>query len=806
MGFLSGLVKSLSAREARADGAPATSAAGPARVDDAPAVERVAAQDRLDTPPDDARAWHRRAATLMHQGRRREALRAFREAHRRDGASADIALGLGVAAWETGEAAEAERVLTAAVANVAAPHDLALAWAGMLVSAGRIAEARSLAETHVQHGPARPAALAILARCARREGRHDRAEACLREAIALDATDAQAWEPLAQLLAAQGRTDEAAAALDHAAAAATARGTELEVAFARAELARQRGAFDVAAGLLDETLRARPHPAGYFMLAEALLVQGRYRTGWHYYEFRRFEAAMLDERRRYDAPAWTGEPLDGRTILVEAEQGIGDVVWFARYLPLLKSRGARVVLLPRDDMQALSRRLPGVDHVLSDGEPLPRLDYHVKVMSLAHRFRTTLATIPSDVPYLAPDPAYARRWSEKLPAGGAPRIGIVWAGKREQPRDRFRSLDLAQLVPILRVPGLRFHALQKGYAEEQLASLPAGVSVAGHGADFDDVEDLVAAIDRMDLVLSVCTGPAHIAGAMAKPVWTMIAEPADLRWLTERNDSPWYPTMRLFRQAASGRWDDVITRVADELARGPRAWEAQSRAVARATAPVDLAPDDHAAVSASVVEARGDIFMVRTAGPGVRQVERDPAWREDLVALSLRFCRAGDAVIEVGAGVGVHTLRLARAVGTAGDCFAIERDERAQRMLVHNLAANRVANVTVLARASHATSSANETSPCDTIDALALERLDGLKVNDPDATLATLDGGEATLWRCRPWLLVAFDGAGAVVDRVRSYGYRAWDVEAKARDERFLLALPEEADLRESPPGCVELG
>jgi tetratricopeptide (TPR) repeat protein len=270
MGLLSGLVRSLTAREARAN--PPASSPATAREGVPSGLETVAgARQRVEAHPDDARAWHRLGAALMHRGRRREALGAFREAHRRDDVSPDIVLALGVAAWEAGETAEAERVLDAALARAAAPPELALARARMLVSSGRIADARALAERARAHDASRGAALAILARCERREGREDRAEALWREAIAEDEADPARWEALAQLLSSQGRTDDAGVALDRAVVAAAARGIPLDEAFLRAELARQRGAFGAAAALLDDALRAAPHPAGYFMLAEAAL-------------------------------------------------------------------------------------------------------------------------------------------------------------------------------------------------------------------------------------------------------------------------------------------------------------------------------------------------------------------------------------------------------------------------------------------------------------------------------------------------------------------------------------------------------
>ncbi len=232
------------------------------------------------------------------------------------------------------------------------------------------------------------------------------------------------------------------------------------------------------------------------------------------------------------------------------------------------------------------------------------------------------------------------------------------------PRDRFRSLILDQLLPVLRIPGVRFHSLQKGPAESQLADLPADVEVAALGAAFDDLEDLVAAIGAMDLVISVCTGPAHIAGAMGKPVWTLISEPPDLRWLTGREDSPWYPTMRLFRQRVPGCWDDVVERVAGELARGPAAWE-QPRGRARRARPRPCADrgaarrvDEDAidAGMAQLAETRQGLLMFDPgeafAGPSI---ERYGEWLHGQLELALRLLAPGSVVVEAGAGVGART-------------------------------------------------------------------------------------------------------------------------------------------------------
>ena len=843
MSFLTGLVKALAGRAAPAPAqkdvpAPSATASGTnallAEVSPAGRLPDLLAEARarIDADPTDAGAWLVLASTLMRWGRGREALRAFRHAWERDRGSAPAALALGLAAWEVGQRDEAERVLREAFGIHPESPDLALALARMLVASGRVDEARAIAERVRALDPASSAALATIARCDRRAGLDDAAERRLREAIAIDGSDPTLWEALSPVLAARGDVDGAREALVRAQSLADTRGIDLDTSLAQAELLRQRSDFAGATALLSAALRRRPDAAGDFMLAEALIAQGHYAAGWRRYEFRRFQPAMLEGRQHYGKPEWTGQDLAGRTILVEAEQGIGDVVWFARYLPLLGAMGARVVFLPRIDMMNVSRRLSGVDHVLVDGEPLPPFDFHVKLMSLAARFHTTLATVPGGVPYLVADPAHAERWAARLPADGRPRVGIVWAGKPAQPRDRFRSLNLDQLVPVLRIPGVRFHSLQKGPAESQLADLPADIEIAALGGSFDDLEDLVAAIGAMDLVISVCTGPAHIAGAMGTPVWTLISEPPDLRWLTGREDSPWYPTMRLFRQRVPGRWDDVVERVAGELARGPAAWESLAAArLARGSAPgpiaaqLDARDDAIDAGMAQLAETRQGLLMFDPgeafAGPSI---ERYGEWLHGQLELALRLLAPGSVVVEAGAGVGAHAVALGRALGPDGLLFLYEGRTPIRRMLRQNLVANGVANAVLMARALGAPTPEGFDADHETIDDLQLERLGGLKVDAPADSAAIVDGAQETLWRCRPWLMLAVPDDAALVRlgaRVRELGYRTWRMETpmfspsnfnRREDDIFggrsalaLVALPEEIDLREAPHGCVEL-
>ena len=845
MSFLAGLVKAMlersgSGAEKVLSPLPAAHPTGeslpkPGSIDPGNLPAALAeARARIGADPRNAEAWLACASTLMRWGRRFEALDAFRNAWELDRRLSPAALGLGVAAWEAGQRDDAERSLKDAIGLHPDSLDLVLALAQMLVAAGRVAEARDLADRARAMEPTNATALVLLARCDRLEGNDAAAEDRLREAARNDGSVPATWEALASVLGSRGKLDDAHAALTRAQELADASGVDLDTSLARADLLRLRSDFAGAAQVLSRALARRPNAAESFMLAEMLIVSGQFASGWRHYEFRRFNAKVLAERPRYGKPEWTGQELAGRTILVEAEQGIGDVVWFARYFPMLKQLGARVVFLPRIDMVDVSRRFAGIDQVLADGDPLPAFDYHVKLMSLASRFGTTLKTIPRQVPYFAPDRAYADRWSKRLNGDGPPRIGIVWAGKPAQPRDRFRSLNLAQLLPILRVPGLRFHSLQKGPAEAQLADLPADVRIAPLGAEFDDLDDLVAAIGEMDLVISACTAPAHIAGAMGKPVWTMICEPPDLRWLVGREDSPWYPSMRLFRQRASGRWDDVVERVAAELARGPQAWNElgsiAGTSASHANAGMEALPDDAGdtapdADTARLVETKHGLLMFdpldARVGPSL---ERRGEWSSEQLDMALRLLLPGSWIIEAGAGVGAHALALGRALGASGQLLVYEGRERIGRMLRQNLDVNGIVRAVPMSRTLVGTMAGRSSATHETIDDLQLQRLDGLKVNLPESAETVIEGAGESLWRCRPWLLLAVNDDSALerlAARVREFGYRCWRLDARhdgadrvgRRDDDgvdgptavALVALPEEADLREPLHGCVEL-
>jgi tetratricopeptide (TPR) repeat protein len=315
-------------------------------------------------------------------------------------------------------------------------------------------------------------------------------------------------------------------------------------------------------------------PEAHFEAGMTLLSMGDFEAGWKAYEWRWRTGAFARHRRQLQAPLWLGDaPISGKTILLHAEQGFGDTIQFIRYAPLLTGQGARVVCEVQPELQPLLSQIEGVT-VIASGEPLPAFDLHCPLLSLPCAFATRLETIPADVPYLAAPPDRVAYWRDRLPPG-RPRAGLVWAGSPSHKNDSNRSIALADLAPLFANPSLCCLSLQcdlRSADNEILRGLPNLVHL---GDGLRDFADTAAVISLLDIVISVDTAVAHLAGAMGKPVVILLPYAADFRWMRNRDDSPWYPTAELFRQPAFGDWDSVIARVRARLQqlekeRGPR--------------------------------------------------------------------------------------------------------------------------------------------------------------------------------------------------------------------------------------------
>ncbi|WP_114814234.1 tetratricopeptide repeat protein [Paraburkholderia kururiensis] len=413
------------------------------------------------------------------------------------------------------------------------------------------------------------------------------------QAIALQPAYADAWSNRANALSDLNRPDDAQSSY--------LRALELSPAFADAwnnlgltlvDLNRH----DEALQSYERALAINPNFAeAHWNRALCLLQMGRFDEGWREYEWRWQRHRIQASQRRFDAPLWLGQfPLEGKTILLHAEQGLGDTLQFCRYASLAAAAGAKVIFEVPAELKRLLAGLEGVAQWVDEGRPedraLPPFDCHAPLLSLPLAFGTHLASIPAVGPYLHADRQAAQQWAERLASRNADRnaaphanhsadhtsplkVGLVWAGGHRahvaelRKTDARRSIALEQLRPLLDVPGVQFYSLQKGPPAQQLTDAPEfAARIVDYTNELADFADTAALVDNLDLVITVDTAVAHLAGAMGKPVWIMNRFDTCWRWLLERSDSPWYASARLFRQPALGDWQSVIEAVRAALA------------------------------------------------------------------------------------------------------------------------------------------------------------------------------------------------------------------------------------------------
>lgn len=394
-------------------------------------------------------------------------------------------------------------------------------------------------------------------------GRVTDAMDCWMRALKLAPADADANANLGLALAKLDRHEEAIAPLQQAVAARPGSVDFLcKLGSSFVDLHRYdqaRSAFDRALAIQPDNAMARGKRA---LLA---LLTGDFATGWRDYEWRWKEKDFPHNRRYAHTPLWTGSDISGKTILLHSEQGLGDSIQFVRYAPLVAQRGAKVLLQCQPEVVSLLEKVEGVSEIVSDEQTPPRFDVQCPLMSLPLAFGTTVSTIPATVPYLTAEAAIVERWRPRLAAAGKRKIGLVWAGRPTHRKDRARSIPLAAFTPLAALSDVQFFALQKGPAESEARTPPAGMQLVSLGPDLNDFLDTAAVIKQLDLLISVDTAVVHLAGAMNKPVWTLLPSVNDFRWLRDRDDSPWYPSMRLWRQTTGGDWSNVIDRLAAEL-------------------------------------------------------------------------------------------------------------------------------------------------------------------------------------------------------------------------------------------------
>jgi tetratricopeptide (TPR) repeat protein len=556
----------------------------------------------LKLAPFSAEAHLAISRSLISLGRRAEAIDHLRRALALHPADAETEAALGVTLAEMGQMDEAVAHLRQAVTL---RPDHAIAWQNLGVTLGRMGrhqEGLEALEEAVRVDPRYGEAWYNLGIVHKDLRHYERAETCYRNALEYRPGHASALNNLGQLLTEVGRPEEAvvllrqAAWLDPAlkeapgnlalALAELGRFQESEAAYHQALrldhrdakthgnhgcMLKEQGRFAEALAAFQVALWLDPQSASlHYNRGLTLLQMGDWARGWQGYE-RRFETTSGPRPRPFKKPLWDGGDLGGKTILLWCEQGLGDIVQFVRYAPLVKAKGGRVVLECRPELKALLSEVEGVDEFVTEGQALPAFELQASLLSLPGLLGMTVERVPWSGPYLRVEPARVERWKERLAGLSELKVGVVWQGNPRHKWDRYRSFALACLAPLAAVEGVRLVSLQKGPGAEQVRGLKGRFEVAELGEEPDAAGgafvDTAAVMQGLDLVVTADTAAAHLAGALGRPVWLALSAISDWRWLRESEETPWYPTMKLFRQQELGKWDAVFARMSEELRR-----------------------------------------------------------------------------------------------------------------------------------------------------------------------------------------------------------------------------------------------
>jgi Flp pilus assembly protein TadD len=482
----------------------------------------------IELKPEDFQAHYNLGNALKEMGRLDEAIAAYERAIQCDPDSAEARSDLGNALWETGRLEEAVAACNQAIAL---RPDLASAWNNLGITLGqqdRVDEAITAFNRAIQLQPDIAEMHNNLGFALMKNDRSHEATVAYSNAVALKPDSAESHYNLGTALGSTGRHDEAIVECQRA--------IQLKPDFADA----------------------------HWNLGLIRLARGELKSGWAEYEWRWKVKSLSRTPRVFTQPRWDGSPLHGKTILLHTEQGFGDAIQFFRYAPLVVQRGGRVVLECCRPLRRLFENQETISQLVDENELPPEFDLYCALLSLPLVMGTDRPEqIPANVPYLHAPRVCQAAWKQKLSRDESTlKIGVAWSGG---PKPLGRSISLAQLAPLAEIPGVTFYSLQVGSAAKEARRAPAGMKLIDCSHDLHDFADTAGLIANLDLVISVDTAVAHLAGAMGKPVWTLLKFSPDWRWLLDRDDSPWYPTMRLFRQPRIGDWTAAIDAVAARL-------------------------------------------------------------------------------------------------------------------------------------------------------------------------------------------------------------------------------------------------
>jgi tetratricopeptide (TPR) repeat protein len=550
----------------------------------------------LRSKPDDFQILDVLGSALSQDGRQEEAVRILRRALtlRSDHAPTHHILGNALVLLERPDEAIAE--FRAALALRPDFAQVQCSLSGLLVDKGQTDEAIELARRALKLLPNSAAAWYNLGRALRKQNHLEESLEPLRKAVALDNRFHVAHNELGQALLELKRPAEAIEAFNQllkmdlsgkgrynlgGALWAAGRYEEAIAEYKAAEslgfsdprlynnqgaVHHQLGQFQKAEQCFRRAMDAGDgFPLARFNLAMLQLLRGDFREGWIGYESR-WKARSIPMPARYaQLGMWDGGDLRGRRILLDCEQGFGDAIQFVRYIPLIAQRGGQPMLAGRTELRRLLKTAPGLHSMVCPPEDIPAFDVQCPLLSLAHLFATTLENIPARSPYLFADPALVEHWGQRVPRDKRTKIGLCWSGSPTHQEDRTRSLSPEDLAPLGQISDAWFCSLQKASDAQPAVRLPKKIPMTDWTAELADFADTAALIANLDLVISCDTAVAHLAGALGKPVWVLLPRVPDWRWLLDRDDSPWYPTMRLFRQDKSGDWQSPVERMVRAL-------------------------------------------------------------------------------------------------------------------------------------------------------------------------------------------------------------------------------------------------
>ena len=793
--------------------------------------------------PGDMRSLYWRGKILFCWGRVREALSEFLKAEAGGLRDEDLYLHLGWSNYALGHLDSAADAMRRACA---ASPESATAYFNLAVTLRAQRQLDEAVASHLAALVRQPDALESLiglGGCYLDQGNAERAQTCFRKALSTHGDRASIWEHLGVALGQLERDDDALVAFETAARLEGEGGDDVDGFINLAINHRDAGRIEEALQIFEKHLPQRPSLEGHYAYSHTLLIGGYLRDGWKVAEFRWSREPLLSKRPHFERPVWSGQDLRGKTILLRAEQGLGDTIQFIRYAPQLKPLGATVLLRAPDSLGVLARSFPGVDRVLGPTDT-PDFDYYIHLLSLPRAFDSDTRSIPREIPYIRADAGRLSAWAGRIPDDELINVGLVWAGSPEHQRDRFRSIEFPMLGSLAAITGVRWYSLQKGPKAAQARDTSAELATVDLEKDLVDLSDAAAAIARLDLVICVDTAIGHLAGAMGKPVWMLLPQPPDWRWMEQGNTSPWYPTMTLYRQGKRGDWTEVVDAVAVAL----RRWVANGGQPEAANSidgnQANKSSDNNSSIPkpesrlpeglSGIAEIRYGILQYFPRQPLIGDsIRLYGEYLQTQLDFLSRLIHPGATVMEVGVGIGAHALRLSALVGANGHLFLYEADPLLKRILRQNLSINRIGNATLMKRyladpariaATSADGPNTDRLNFETIDELQLEALDWLKINlDADAA-NVLAGATDSVWRLRPKMFITVQDETDVPDvgaQLRELSYRIWRLESTLfsptnfnhRDDNVfgdrkiiaLLAVPEEIDIAVELPGCVEV-